>query len=86
MNPTWGCGGCTVRWTGLSRAHCSACHRTFTSPGIHAKHRRTSSDGQGVCLTSPALVSLGYRVAAERHGDVWSGPGTYPQYLRRDFP
>jgi len=33
------CGGCDSRWTGLTRAHCGACHLTFNSVGAFDKHR-----------------------------------------------
>lgn len=34
------CGGCDTTWTGVHRAHCSACHRTFNSPTGFDRHRR----------------------------------------------
>lgn len=34
------CGGCDARWTGVARAHCAACHRTFGGPSLFDAHRR----------------------------------------------
>lgn len=36
------CSGCSTRWTGSGRAHCSAanCHRTFATVGLFDRHRR----------------------------------------------
>jgi len=33
------CGGCDSSWTGLSRCHCSACHRTFGNVNLFDWHR-----------------------------------------------
>ncbi len=33
------CRKCKGRWTGLSRSHCSDCHRTFKSAWGFDKHR-----------------------------------------------
>lgn len=33
------CGGCERTWTGVRRAHCSACHETFNSPSLFDRHR-----------------------------------------------
>jgi len=33
------CNGCEHTWTGLSFAHCSACHRTFSSVTGFDRHR-----------------------------------------------
>lgn len=32
-------GECGKQWTGLSRAHCAACHLTFASDSAAEKHR-----------------------------------------------
>jgi hypothetical protein len=34
------CGGCIHKWTGVNRAHCSACHITFGGPSKFDQHRR----------------------------------------------
>jgi len=33
------CVKCREKWTGLSRAHCTGCHRTFNSVGAFDRHR-----------------------------------------------
>ncbi len=33
------CVVCRERWTGLSRAHCTGCHKTFNSVSAFDKHR-----------------------------------------------
>lgn len=33
------CFHCKSTWTGLNRAHCVGCHRTFNSVGAFDKHR-----------------------------------------------
>jgi hypothetical protein len=43
---------CGARWTGLSRAHCAACHDTFTTVTNFDRHRRN-----GRCV-DPASVGL----------------------------
>jgi hypothetical protein len=67
-----GCARCTNRWDGLRTAHCSACHETFTTPGVFDKHRRDSN-----CLQPHAaglvLTTRAYRCWAtpSRPGMVW---------------
>jgi hypothetical protein len=38
------CGGCESRWSGAVIAHCSTCHRTFTSPSGFDRHRSRKYD------------------------------------------
>jgi hypothetical protein len=38
------CGGCAATWTGFKVAHCSACHRTFTTPAGFDQHRARRYD------------------------------------------
>lgn len=64
------CGGCTSTWGGLTRAHCSGCHLTFSTAGNFDKHRRSDSE-YGHCLP-PATVDL-----AESEG-LWRSPGREP--------
>lgn len=47
------CPRCETTWTGLSRAHCGACHLTFNSVGAFDKHR--SNDR---CLTPASLKMI----------------------------
>jgi hypothetical protein len=40
--PTWlvvTCTGCTHRWYGIERAHCTSCHRTFADVELFDRHR-----------------------------------------------
>lgn len=46
---TYTCGGCDNRWSGVSRAHCSACHETFGGAAFFDRHRR-ERNGVGYCL------------------------------------
>lgn len=34
------CGGCDTRWNGTAKAHCSGCHRTFSTTKIFDSHRK----------------------------------------------
>lgn len=65
---TFTCGGCPSTWTGTSRAHCSACHRTFSGVHLFDAHRRN-----GRCL-HPAYVTdqRGERLMYQR-GGLWRG-------------
>lgn len=61
---------CGASWTGLSKAHCSECHRLFSVVSAFDKHR--SQDGRhGTCL-NPASIGL-----VERDG-VWRYAGDRP--------
>lgn len=60
------CGGCSNTWGGLTRAHCSGCHLTFSTAGNFEKHRRGWGP-RGKCL-SPGLVGL-----VEKDG-LWRSP------------
>lgn len=44
------CGGCDRTWTGLRRAHCSACHQTFGGITSFDSHRRGDSCRTGASL------------------------------------
>jgi hypothetical protein len=52
---TYTCGGCDNRWSGVSRAHCSGCHRTFAGFGPFDRHRRELK-GEGICV-DPNLIA-----------------------------
>jgi hypothetical protein len=60
------CPRCPATWTGLSMAHCAACHRTFSTVGNFDRHR------PGECL-DPATVGLSV-VRKHRDTDVWGVP------------
>lgn len=59
---------CDAWWTGLSAAHCSACHTTFTGVTAFDLHRR-----DGKCL-NPADIGL---VLTGRAWPGWGWPGTW---------
>lgn len=46
------CGGCSNIWTGVNRAHCSACHYTFGGMTSFDAHRKG-----GKC-THPSQLGL----------------------------
>ena len=65
---------CDAWWTGLSTAHCSACHQTFTTVGAFDKHRTGKhADDTRYCL-SPDSVGL---VDAGRSYPCWAHPGSW---------
>lgn len=37
--PVFTCGGCDNTWTAGGAAHCSGCHRTFSTTATFDKHR-----------------------------------------------
>ena len=62
---------CGARWTGLRVAHCSVCHRTFTTVANFDRHRRG-----GRCV-DPASVDM------VRNGrDQWHERGPMSLYQR----
>jgi hypothetical protein len=71
---TYSCGGCDTRWSGAGRAHCSACHRTFSGPDGFDQHRRDIND-VGTCIDPATLVvKRGARKGEHTQvlrGDVW---------------
>lgn len=56
-------GCCEASWTGLTRAHCTVCHATFSTPANFDLHRR-----YGRC-TDPAERGL---VSNDR--GIWHQP------------
>ena len=63
------CGGW---WTGLSRAHCPACCRTFSCDSAADKHRKGAHGIDRHCV-DPATVGL---VAVQKpYGQLWQNPG-----------
>jgi len=63
------CGGCPSRWSGLARAHCSACHLTFT--GVSAFDRHRSADDECLDPTTLGMVL--------RPGALWGAPALSPE-------
>jgi len=56
--------GCGAHWTGLTRAHCAACHLTFNRPSLFDKHRVA-----GTCRLPVALGMV------QKSDGVWGMPG-----------
>lgn len=67
------CGGCPSRWSGLGRAHCSACHLTFT--GVSAFDRHRSSEGTCLLPTDLGMVL--------RNGGLWGAPPLSPEEVAK---
>lgn len=44
------CGGCATVWSGVSRCHCSRCHRTFSGAHLFDRHQV-----RGACV-DPAVL------------------------------
>jgi hypothetical protein len=65
-----GCSNCYSRWGGLKTAHCSACHKTFTTPWAFDKHR-DGSHVTGRFCREPEAVGL---VDAGRAYPCWGRP------------
>jgi hypothetical protein len=68
---------CGAKWYGVSRCHCSACHRTFSGVALFDRHRSSAGE-HGTCLDPATLiVQRGARTGQPemylREG-VWSGP------------
>jgi len=59
---THSCGRCGARWSGLDRAHCTACpaHRTFDDVALYDAHRQN-----GQCL-APSRLGL-----VRNKGGIW---------------
>lgn len=54
---TYTCGGCDHRWAGVSRAHCAACHRTFSGVTTFDEHRK----GNRGCVNPAQIDGLLFR-------------------------
>lgn len=60
---------CGSHWTGLSRAHCASCCRTFSCDSAADKHRKGPYGGGRHCA-DPASMGL---VAREKpYGELWA--------------
>lgn len=74
---SYGCGGCDNRWRGLSRAHCAACHRTWSTVSGFDKHRR-DVNGKGTCLDPAAMrTKAGEPIFRQDELGVWKLAGDY---------
>ncbi|MGH3631247.1 MAG: hypothetical protein ACRDRL_27865 [Sciscionella sp.] len=65
------CGRCAAAWTGISRAHCGACHRTFASVSLFDAHRHPHGE-HGGCVDPASLRSHGQPLRLT--GVMWHGP------------
>jgi hypothetical protein len=67
------CGGCPTTWTGEGRAHCSKCHRLFSSVSTFDRHRSMAGP-HGTCLDPETVTNGdGIRLLFFRNG-MWCGP------------
>lgn len=64
-------GECGKSWTGMLRAHCAACHRTFNRDSLADKHRR-GPFGDGRQCVDPDTLGM-----VERNG-IWYGAPADP--------
>jgi hypothetical protein len=73
---------CGARWTGRGRAHCGACHRTFTGVTAFDSHRTAAGEGEHGGCREPADVGLlgrqqvyGVLYGAAAADDRWGDAG-----------
>lgn len=67
------CATCPDTWTAGGAAHCSRCHRLFSTPSMFDKHRSQYGE-RGACLDPETVVdNKGERVLFLRDG-MWRGP------------
>ena len=64
-------GACGGWWTGVGRAHCPACHETFSGDSAASAHRKGPSGPDRRCV-DPASVGLVARPMP--YGVLWSWP------------
>lgn len=79
------CNGCTSRWGGLSTAHCTGCHRTFSGINAWEKHRagsHTTIKGRYCVDPETVLNKKGEHVLAltNRAYPCWGMAGDKPEY------
>ena len=59
------CRACGASWTGLTRQHCTGCHRTFTSTTAGDKHKQRDD-----CLSDRELGRKGLK-RSKNQFDHW---------------
>lgn len=59
--------GCGASWTGVSRCHCSGCHRTFSGSVLFDRHRSQYGE-RGKCLDLDGFPDI------ELRDGIWSYP------------
>lgn len=74
------CRGCASRWFGIRRAHCSACHLTFSGASAFDRHRTPTGD-HGTCTHPATLRDATGAAALVQRGGAWSWP-TMPDDAR----
>lgn len=71
------CSGCVNTWSGLTLAHCSGCHLTFSRVSAFDKHRREfrcePPESQGLVLRSGVWGYPAPKASREALG--WTGNG-----------
>lgn len=69
------CAPCSRTWTGLTEAHCAACHLHFSSPSAFDVHRVTiGEDSRGCADPTTQTTKAGHPplMSVERKsGPVW---------------
>ncbi|MFI8448208.1 FDXHR family putative zinc-binding protein [Streptomyces erythrochromogenes] len=62
---------CGAWWTGLTRAHCAACHTTFSTDNAADKHRQGRFGIDRRCV-DPATAGL--TPVTKPYGVLWQNP------------
>lgn len=65
-------GQCGETWTGITRAHCAACHRTFNSESLADKHRKGPFPGRYCDVTDMQQDGTGVWRAIRDDMPNWS--------------
>ena len=71
------CTTCNRTWTGLAEAHCTSCHRHFTTASAFDLHRVGPTDTRH--CTDPTTLTRGdgapkLTVTPRKSGEVWGYP------------
>jgi hypothetical protein len=64
---------CGATWTGLGRAHCDACHRTFATAPLFDRHR-SPTGAHGACYDPATITTPTGEPAMVYRGGMWRGP------------
>jgi hypothetical protein len=73
-------GACGSWWTGASRAHCPACHRTFSGESAADRHRIGTPGVDRRCLHP---LDAGLVARRMPYGTLWGWPAPDGFDLRR---
>lgn len=74
---------CGAKWSGAGRAHCGACHITFSGDSAFDRHRRGEGDRRCLDPASVGLVPRENRLG----GAIWGHAGTWnPREGSADSP